>query len=495
MSMKNSIPAVTEVAAIAKNKSVTVQWKVDKGLLQSGVYATFRVYSAIDLLGPFEQVNFYGFLSTTVNVKAGGETIDPNLLSYTVNYLENGKKYYFKIVPVNAFGTEGISSITVDAATADPANLSPPNNVSIKKSGALLKITFQEKGNYKIFRSQARKGPYILQYPPADILLETTDIWYDNNVQDGKDYWYIFYRTDGKNMGAAGDTLHYFNAETAAPMAPQNVKATASKGLISISWDPNKEEDLLGYEIERASDAKAYSRFLLTKNPIKNNFYKDTLQYLSRTIFHYLVYAIDQNYNRSRPSKIVAAQMPDFDPPAKPYITGLIEKDSNVKIEWEPPFDKDIAAYRIYKKLNTAVNWEKNGDTKFLFFYDKAIAGTWDYAVTAIDSNKNESPFSAVQTIWVHADKSLKTPVNGSIELKDGAVLLQWKPAPGSDPKGWQISRIANNQFIDLAELSATTLNYTDQFPVSGKLKYEIRATNAEYQMGVPLVLEIEFKP
>lgn len=493
-STRTRVPSTSEVFAVSGNASVKLEWKKEKELLKKGTIVTYKIYRSFELLGPFEPVNYFGLLSATVST--GNSTEAEIKESYTVDFLENGETYYFKIKAVNAFGTESQNSETVSAIPLDPQLNEAPGSVQISKSGKMVKLVWKDIKSIAVFRSEINKKSFKQIYPANGVVLPPINKWYDNMVTEGREYWYILKTLDKNgNFSPPGDTLHIFVPDNTAPGKPANVKAVAKKGLIIVTWDANTEADLLGYEVERASDKRLVTRFMLTKSPIVKNSYNDSLQFMSQTTFGYVVYAIDKSYNRSLPSKMVTARMPDYDPPARPLIIGLSENDSGVQIKWQAPPDEDVSNYRIYRKIQNTAVWDKRGETINLKFTDVAGIGLFDYAVTAVDSSKNESEKSFVQTINVKADKSLLIPVYGKASIENGTITLNWEKAPNATPQGWVITRVIGDKNLDIATLDKETLSYCDPYPEPGKIKYEVRARNAEWQMGVPLIILVEYKP
>ena len=484
--MKASVvPEVNDLEALPGNRSVKLSWSKDKARMGSGEVVTWQIFRSDSLLGEYIPMNFFGVLSlSSGNMVSSKE-------SYEADHLENGRTYYFKVRAVNAFGMLSNGGSSVSATPSDPARMNPPKNAQTSVSGNLGKLSWEESRSISVYRSLTRKGPYTKIYPPKYVYPPESKVWYDEGVAEGKEYWYYLRTLNEEGMeGPTGDTLHLMVPDVTPPLAPTNVKAVSKKGLITITWDANKEPDILGYEVERASDQALVSRFLLTKKPITALTFRDSLGYKSQTQFAYFVYAIDKSYNRSRASQRTLARMPDFDPPAAPLIILLAENDSGVLLTWKAPPAKDLAGYRVYRKAKGATVWEKKLETSKLKAQMPVQAGTYTFAVTAVDSAKNESPQSIPQTLIAKADRSMITPVAGKLDTSGGKVRISWKPATGATPKGWAVTRINGDKRIEMATIDAKTLNFLDAYPAKGKNVYEIRAHNSEYVMGRPLIIE-----
>lgn len=487
------VPGVNELKAVPGNASVKLEWRKDKELLKKGSLVSFRIYKSSDILGPYESVNFYGTLSFTI--QSSGKTFNENTESYTVEFLQNGTPAYFMVRGVNAFGTESKGGVTVSATPFDPALHSAPKSLKVEMRTGMSRLSWDGNKRVAVFRTDSRRKAYEQIYPPKGAVLKEQSEWFDASVAEGKEYWYTARTIDESGaIGSEGDTVYLFVPDITPPAMPSNVKAVAKKGLIALTWDANKEPDILGYEIERSSDKSLHMRMLLTRRPISALIWRDTLDYKSQTKFGYIVYAVDKNYNRSKPSQMTIARMPDFDPPAKPLLITVEDVDTNIKLTWIAPPDKDIAAYRVYRStIQPSTPWTRVAEVKGLTYTDHVSSGDFLYSIVAVDSAGNESELSVAQRILVRDNKALRPPVNGRADTSGGSVILHWSPAPRSQSQGWVITRIIEGKATDIAQLESGATTYEDLWPVKGIIIYEIRSRNADWQMGPPLRIEINY--
>jgi hypothetical protein len=88
--------------------------------------------------------------------------------------------------------------------------------------------------------------------------------------------------------------------DTFPPLAPSGLEAGSSDGAIRLVWDPNKEPDLAGYLVSRASPADL-KMVPLTRSPIQETAFTDTVPSGSRYV--YVVQAVDKSGNVSQPSE------------------------------------------------------------------------------------------------------------------------------------------------------------------------------------------------
>ena len=85
-------------------------------------------------------------------------------------------------------------------------------------------------------------------------------------------------------------------ADTFPPAAPEGLTIVASEGAMNLIWNPNKESDLAGYLLWRASPADK-ELVSMTPEPIKETTFKDTVP--PGTTAAYAVQAVDKAGNKS----------------------------------------------------------------------------------------------------------------------------------------------------------------------------------------------------
>lgn len=485
------IPVVQELRYEVLDGSVILSWKKNSADLKSGKLASWKVMQSKDELGPWEQVNHYGILPMKIN----GTESSADREAFHVQFLQNGQKYYFKVIPYNAFGIEGNASVTVECIPVAKADLTPPSGFNVVMSGNVAKLSWSENKSVAIYKSAAR-GEFKQVFPPINTSLSPTTMWIDSDVKEGENYRYFLRSySSALQFGPPGDTIYWDFPDITPPPSPVGIAVNVVKGGIRITWEAVTATDLLGYDIERSSDAVFSSRYQLNKKPITSTAFTDSLNEKTSTTFSYIIYATDRSYNRSAPSKPVYLKLPDKIPPARPLILELKEHDSGITVRWEPGPDLDIDKYKVYSRLKGNQNWTLLSETGTSTYVDRRqLSGIWEFSVLATDSSKNESVRSNVVGLTVIGLNQLSSPVNGKIEKVEGNLILTWQKAPGSNPEGFIITRIADGKRLDVKQVKRDQFFWTDHYPTRGKLIYEIRSRNAQWQMGKPLIIEYDFK-
>jgi predicted dehydrogenase len=95
------------------------------------------------------------------------------------------------------------------------------------------------------------------------------------------------------------------------PAAPTGLAAITGGGFgetpsIDLSWEPNSELDVVGYNVYRAGADSHFGR--LNRELVMGPEFRDTTVEAGKTYF-YRVTAVDQHHNESAPSSVVKAEV------------------------------------------------------------------------------------------------------------------------------------------------------------------------------------------
>lgn len=200
------------------------------------------------------------------------------------------------------------------------------------------------------------------------------------------------------------NTVSFFWDSPAA--APDDVLAEAGDGQIFLSWQPVTKlvngEDIgvaVRYQVYRGPTAEA---LLPVGEAASDTKYADG-GLANYQAYHYQVRAVrEKNGTRlaGLASHPVSMTPRDLTPPAPPRdLTGVLV-DGGVKLLWERGTEKDLAGYRIYRRLPAETKLTRIGEVgresmSFIDQLPQAEDGCY-WAVTAFDraTPANESGFS-----------------------------------------------------------------------------------------------------
>jgi fibronectin type 3 domain-containing protein len=491
------IPGIENFSGTPGHQGAQLRWDKHKDEIGSGEIVTYRIYRGDSRRGPFEEVNMYGLLPVTIS--SGDFVSGENVQEYNDKYLENGKRYYYSVRAVNAFGLTGPSSEVIEVIPVDTRPAGPPDNLRAKLFGTGLLIEWDHDNEllkgFEVYKSNSRDEDFMRVFPRDTLLLENRKSWIDFEVEEGQHHYYYLRSVNQAGMQSRpSDTLHYYYIDKTPPEPPQNLIAIADTGVITIQWNKNNEEDIAGYEVERASDDRFETRFLLTNEIIGDTFYIDSLPAISQTTYGYLVYAIDNSYNRSGPSQMVKAGMPDIAAPQHPVITSLTRKGNVVSIEWTPSIEKDAAGYRIYRSEKSEEDFIPAGETKQNNTTDRLeSSGTFIYSITALDNAGNESEKSPALSIDYDEFEKTPAPASGTITRKKNDLVAEWEEVTAPRTAGYLVSRIdpGTGRKLDVAETGKDRLYYVDRVAdVDKRWIYHIKTYDTKWRMSAPLVIE-----
>ena len=134
----------------------------------------------------------------------------------------------------------------------------------------------------------------------------------DRGVRDGEDYLYSAQRVrkvtleghDLEMQGVASPPASFAYRDTFPPRMPSGLVSVPGGGFgaapsIDLSWEPNPESDLLGYNVYRREDPGPFRK--LNREPVSIASFRD-MEVRPGHAYTYRVTAVDQRTNESQPS-------------------------------------------------------------------------------------------------------------------------------------------------------------------------------------------------
>jgi fibronectin type 3 domain-containing protein len=155
---------------------------------------------------------------------------------------------------------------------------------------------------------------------------------------------------------------------------------------------------IAGYNVYRSEDPKSFSAVPLNHEPVKNPEFEDRNFEFDKTYFYCVsvVGSRENPYAESLASTSATVVARDTFPPGAPQNLNAVVAGPAVLLLWVPPPQRDVAGYRIYRRLEgePATPMLQQELVKTPSFRDeKAQQGkTYIYRVTAVDTHGNEGP-------------------------------------------------------------------------------------------------------
>ncbi len=404
----------------------------------------------------------------------------------------NYKNYYYRIRGVNAFAevSDYSAVITVMGKDMTPpvaVNILNPAFISDRKIKISWKKDVMEKDckGYYITRSNKINGPYeTLNTEP---LSPTTTEFTDNNAFAHGGTYYIVVTADTANNISSSTPAMGLVPDNSPPVAPAGLTGTIDKrGIVSLHWTANKEEDIKGYKVYFANAAD-HVFAQVTTEPDSLTYFTDSinLKTLTKDIWYKLV-AVDENNNHSDFSAPVKLRKPDIVPPAAPVGTNVKLHDKSVDIDWIQSSSNDAAGYIVYRQ---PVKGEKmivarvkhNPSYSSFHFTDSTLKTNQSYLYSAetIDEDSLHSAASVPVQVNIHSIK--ERPAISTLQAvynsTSKTIQLNWQ----YDAEGdyfFIIYRASGDEPLQrLQSVNKDSKKFNDVSTVSGrKYSYAIQA-------------------
>ncbi len=492
------IPPPEDVKLKPMNNSVIIEWLRDFEILNSGIAVNYNIYRAESITGPYEIINIAGILQGMLISEE--VEIDTNYFNYFDANLSNGKTYYYYLTSVNSFGFESERSSVYEVIPNDNRPALPPGEITVEEFGGRIKIRWKNVSRvipigYEIYKSVGNNEKFKKVFPEFDLQMNNQiTSWIDSDVVEGETYFYYLKSINSSfERSINSDTIIYIIDDFTPPSAPTGVIAIGDTGRIRLFWNKNKEADLLGYQIERSSDTRFATRFLVNDTPIIDTFFVDTVRKESQTDFAYFIYALDKRYNRSLPSERVIARAIDIVPPLIPSITNIYEEDGRYIVNWTKTPDIDFKAYRLYLSLGDTSSFSLITQTNRLSFSDRINERITHYfKVSAIDTTGNESKHSQIRKLLI-SEELPRTPDSVKITKENKYVLIEWSIPNDKKIAGFFIQRQyrgMNTPLVDLAVLKPDKSKFMDwDIDLNKGCTYFIYSRDEKWRLSVPVIV------
>jgi len=294
----------------------------------------------------------------------------------------NGIKYYYRLTGVTPFGSMSGYSDTISGMGL-PELRNPPfitKAIPNKEGGVDIEWAFEGEDeelieNFTLERSDNDKiyTDYITTIDRSRRSIALPDIPSTN-------YFVVAANT------ITGKKVRSFSAfvqpvDSLPPAVPIGLTAIAdTTSTVRLSWQANKEGDILGYRIFRGQTSEE-EMIPLNDIAITDTVFVDTinLELLNDRVY-YAVTALDERYNQSDKSPIVEVIKPETIPPTSPFIREIkVENGKNI-ILWVSGAEKNLAGYDLLRKADS--------ENEFTLLAALNDAGNCIYEDNDVENNK-----------------------------------------------------------------------------------------------------------
>lgn len=227
-----------------------------------------------------------------------GYTIRNGRLYTYDNDLRQGFDYAYRVFSFTTKGIQGDGSNTFSIRWQETP--SPPKNVTAKVGDSQVTLTCEKEQDalYNMYRLEGSIYPLFALNPSPLSACELTD----GSLQNGKEYRYEVRAVrvyNGVPFEGEGTTIAAVPMDMTPPGPPKDLKLEKKGVGVYLSWTPNAESDVVGYNAYRLRRGKTEK---INKDAIHEARFQDDGPGEERYLSYYVT-AVDASGNESGPSR------------------------------------------------------------------------------------------------------------------------------------------------------------------------------------------------
>jgi hypothetical protein len=334
-----------------------------------------------------------------------------NVDSYIDTTIINYKPYTYRVYAMTVFADE----ILVGEITAMGRDRTPPEQPFVPQPSHIeenkVKITWQmadpparDLAGFYVGRDSLIDGKYnpIHKNPLSKDAREFIDTTFSKNGYN----FYLVTAFDTAGNKSFSYPVYVVLNDTTPPAPPKWKEAFMdSNGVVTLRLEANKEFDLMGYRILKANAPDhEFSSIIESFDPDSSELkfkteFLDTVDLQTTTKFvYYRATALDNRYNESGFSEIIAVPRPDVVPPIAPVLNDAKVTEKDVTLFFIPSPSEDVKSHYVLRKTNETENWDTIAvlKSKDSIYTDNNVKQniTYQYCLFAEDSSKLKSDLS-----------------------------------------------------------------------------------------------------
>ncbi|AFH49853.1 Hypothetical protein IALB_2148 [Ignavibacterium album JCM 16511] len=390
-----------QIQANENDGSIEIIWDIDNQ------FSTYNVERSEDKK-TFKRLNDSPLL-TLKSAQADSSNKDSYIDTTIVNY----KPYTYRVYAMTVFADE----ILLGEITAMGRDRTPPEQPYVPQPSHIeenkIKITWQmadppaaDLAGFYIGRDSLIDGKY--NYITKTPLPKTSREFIDTTFSKNNYNFYTVFAFDTAGNSSSSYPVYVVLNDTTPPAPPKWKEAFMdSNGVVTLRLQPNKEFDLMGYRILKANAPDhEFSSIIESFNPDSTELkfkieFADTVDLQTMTKYvYYRATALDNRYNESEFSEIIAVPRPDVVPPIAPVLTDALVTEKDVTLKFIPSESEDVKNHLVLKRVNGEEKWDTLAVLKpkdSVYVDDKVSANiTYQYCLFAVDSSNLKSELSFI---------------------------------------------------------------------------------------------------
>ncbi|HET6511806.1 MAG TPA: hypothetical protein VFH43_06410 [Candidatus Kapabacteria bacterium] len=478
-------PAPMDIQAEGRDGRIVLTWKEFPGAAYSG----YRVYRA-----DAGSENYRELTSTPViaiTPRGALQQADP---SYQDTTIENYRQYKYRIMGVSPFA-ELSQPAEVGAygrdLTAPPAPIIE-NPEQTGRGRVQIKWTYPNNApqndlkGFVVARSSTVDGSFV-QITPTPLSKSTRE--FTDNSATPEEPYYMVGAVDTAGNVAPSLTAYVVIIDSMPPAPPKGLTASVdTTGIVTLRWRLGPEPDIVGYRVLWANDP-THEFTQRTNHPIQDTFFVDTVSLKTLTPYvYYRVAALDDRYNHSDMSPMIAVKRPDIIPPDASVFSDVFVTDSMVDLRWNISTSKDLKEQRLYRREGESGQYRvyKTFGPKVNSFIDRDVKQTivYDYQLETVDSAGLVSD-RAMAVRGRPYDPGTRPDVQNLRATIDnsGNIRVSWAYPKAPQEKYWYVLYRSVGDF-DVSPYKAIEAGKTEfvdnSLPQKGLYKYAVRVKTSK---------------
>ncbi|MEW6606189.1 MAG: hypothetical protein AB1414_01875 [bacterium] len=249
---------------------------------------------------------------------------------------------------------------------------------------------------YESTSPNVSKDVYEYYYEPTTNSLEVYDL------TAGQSY---YYRVSAVDTSENESELSQINSEIpedlTKPEPPWGLSAIGGENIVYLGWI-GSIDTVAGYNVYRKPAGGNYTKIA---SLVKDTYYDDTDVIPDTTYYYYIKaeseFGIESDASNESYATPYVTPPPDTTPPARPTITSITPKETEIELAWTQNTELDWSQYRIYRNDAGPTPIFITSDKYHNYYTDKELQPATDYTykITAKDTSGNESsPYEIMVT-------------------------------------------------------------------------------------------------
>lgn len=471
-SYKSLVPTPATPIAKSQGSQVKLRWSIIKF---KSDFVGYDIERSVDSL-KYYKINKAPVILLSTSFEKNKEEI-----TFYDTVPETGIKYFYRIKGRNHFNMTSSPSNPIAVYVMEyPKSILEIKSIHYNESGGVgMDWSLSDENESKLIseirieRSSKVKGPWndisgsLLTYHFTDSFPSTTNY-----------YRAKAFLPNGDSLISASKLL--ILPDSTPPGVPHELKGVCdSNGVVQLSWNKSKDNDLLGFKLFRRNYQN--EEFIqLNKNYILNTFYADTINL--NTLSTYVEYAIaasDSNHNTSPLSTPLRVNRPDKIPPVASVLRSAVVNQQGISINWVHASDS-MAKNKLFRIIDNQqtplIEW--NGSDSITHFLDTTAISSANahYYIETRDISGNPSRSNTVSITYYRSIREGVKEIKYFVDRAQKFIQLSWN-YDKTDLEKYIIYRKQNDgPIIIVATLNSATTVFKDQkLPISNIFTYYVK--------------------